>query len=79
MGTLRLRPGDHRLGIRGKRCRAPRRGEGLPSRCDGGRYGIQRIEYLDDVLILSGAGVGGGSHVYAKLTPAWPATSRESV
>src|SRR6478672_10705130 len=30
-----------------------------------GLYGIQRIEYLDDVLILSGAGVGGGSHVYA--------------
>jgi cholesterol oxidase len=29
-----------------------------------GMYGIQRIEYLDDVLILSGAGVGGGSHVY---------------
>ena len=28
-------------------------------------YGIQRIEYLDNVLILSGAGVGGGSHVYA--------------
>jgi cholesterol oxidase len=28
-------------------------------------YGIQRIEYLDDVLILCGAGVGGGSHVYA--------------
>jgi cholesterol oxidase len=28
-------------------------------------YGLQRIEYLDDVLILSGAGVGGGSHVYA--------------
>ena len=28
-------------------------------------YGIQRLEYLDDVLILSGAGVGGGSHVYA--------------
>ena len=27
-------------------------------------YGIQRIEYLDDVLVLSGAGVGGGSHVY---------------
>ena len=27
-------------------------------------YGIQRMEYLDDVLILSGAGVGGGSHVY---------------
>ena len=26
-------------------------------------YGIQRMEYLDDVLILSGAGVGGGSHV----------------
>jgi cholesterol oxidase len=28
-------------------------------------YGIQRIEYLDDVLVLSGAGVGGGSHIYA--------------
>ena len=27
-------------------------------------YGIQRIEYLDDVLVLCGAGVGGGSHVY---------------
>jgi hypothetical protein len=22
------------------------------------------MEYLDDVLVLSGAGVGGGSHVY---------------
>ena len=30
-----------------------------------GGAGIQRIEYLDDVLILSGAGVGGGSRVYA--------------
>jgi choline dehydrogenase-like flavoprotein len=28
-------------------------------------YGIQRIEYVDDVLVLCGAGVGGGSHVYA--------------
>jgi cholesterol oxidase len=27
-------------------------------------YGIQRIEPLDDVLVLCGAGVGGGSHVY---------------
>ena len=27
-------------------------------------YGIQRMEYLDDVLVLCGAGVGGGSHVY---------------
>jgi cholesterol oxidase len=26
--------------------------------------GIQRMEYLDDVLVLSGAEVGGGSHVY---------------
>ncbi len=31
----------------------------------GELYGMQRIEYLDDVLILCGAGVGGGSHVYA--------------
>ena len=28
-------------------------------------YGVQRIEYLDDVLVLCGAGVGGGSHIYA--------------
>jgi len=27
-------------------------------------YGIQRMEYLDNVLVLCGAGVGGGSHVY---------------
>lgn len=30
-----------------------------------GWYGIQRIDVLRDVLILSGAGVGGGSLVYA--------------
>ena len=29
-------------------------------------YGIQRIEFLDDALILCGAGVGGGSHHYAQ-------------
>jgi cholesterol oxidase len=28
-------------------------------------YGIQRVEFLDDVLVLCGAGVGGGSHHYA--------------
>src|SRR5262249_35184625 len=28
-------------------------------------YRVQRDQDLDDVLILSGAGVGGGSHVYA--------------
>ncbi|HNL70014.1 MAG TPA: NAD(P)-binding protein, partial [Leptospiraceae bacterium] len=28
-------------------------------------YGIQRINVLNDVMILSGAGVGGGSLVYA--------------
>jgi cholesterol oxidase len=28
--------------------------------------GIQRIEFLDDVLVLCGAGVGGGSHHYAQ-------------
>jgi hypothetical protein len=27
-------------------------------------YGIQRMEFLDDVLVLCGAGVGGGSHHY---------------
>ena len=30
-----------------------------------GLYGIQRIHFLPDVLILAGAGVGGGSLVYA--------------
>lgn len=30
-----------------------------------GLWGIQRLDLLDDVLILSGAGVGGGSLVYA--------------
>src|ERR1044071_3860981 len=37
-------------------------------------YGIQRIEYLDDVLVLCGAGVGAGSHVYANtlyVPPGW--------
>jgi cholesterol oxidase len=29
-----------------------------------GMYGIQKMEYLDDVFIVCGAGVGGGSHVY---------------
>jgi cholesterol oxidase len=33
-------------------------------------YGIQGIEYLDDVLVLCGAGVGGGSHVYGN-TPVY--------
>lgn len=28
-------------------------------------YGIQRLNLLDDVMVLSGAGVGGGSLVYA--------------
>ncbi len=30
-----------------------------------GCYGIQRIHRLDDVIVLAGAGVGGGSLVYA--------------
>jgi cholesterol oxidase len=36
-----------------------------------GFYGIQRITWLRDVMVLSGAGVGGGSLVYANtlLTP----------
>ena len=33
---------------------------------DAEMYGIQRIEFLDDVLVLCGAGVGGGSHHYAQ-------------
>jgi choline dehydrogenase-like flavoprotein len=48
-------------------------------------YGIQRIEYLDNVLVLCGAGVGGGSHVYGNTlyvppkqffdTPGWAGTT----
>ncbi len=34
-------------------------------RPEAGCYGIQRIDVLKDALILSGAGVGGGSLVYA--------------
>jgi len=34
-------------------------------RPEAGCYGIQRIDVLRDALILSGAGVGGGSLVYA--------------
>lgn len=30
-------------------------------------YGLQRIEYLDNVMVICGAGVGGGSHVYANV------------
>jgi cholesterol oxidase len=30
-----------------------------------GCYGIQRIHMLNDVMVLAGAGVGGGSLVYA--------------
>lgn len=29
-------------------------------------YGIQRLEVLDDAFVMCGAGVGGGSHVYAQ-------------
>lgn len=32
---------------------------------DLGMYGIQRLEFLNDVTIMCGAGVGGGSNVYA--------------
>jgi cholesterol oxidase len=32
-----------------------------------GLHGIQRLTLLDDVLVLSGAGVGGGSLVYANV------------
>src|SRR5262245_6857974 len=32
-------------------------------------YGIQELEILDDVLVLGGAGVGGGSHVVPAGAP----------
>ena len=34
-------------------------------RPEAGCYGIQRVDALKDCLIVSGAGVGGGSLVYA--------------
>jgi len=45
-----------------------------------GLHGIQRITLLKDVLILSGAGVGGGSLVYANtLMSRWvPSTTTTS-
>ncbi|MFV0459804.1 MAG: GMC oxidoreductase [Actinomycetales bacterium] len=36
-------------------------------------YGIQRMELLDNVSVLCGAGVGGGSHVYANTLYVPPA------
>src|SRR5262252_2042263 len=41
-------------------------------------YGIQRIEYLDDVLVLCGAGVGGGSHVYANTASRFTSCTRST-
>lgn len=38
-------------------------------------FGMQRIEYLEDVLVLSGAGVGGGSNTYANTLYVPPSTS----
>jgi cholesterol oxidase len=40
---------------------------------EAGMYGIQRIEFLDDVFVLCGAGVGGGSHVYGNTLYTPPA------
>jgi cholesterol oxidase len=37
-------------------------------------FGVQRIEFLDDVLVLCGAGVGGGSHVYGNTLYVPPKT-----
>ena len=46
-----------------------------------GLYGIQRISMLDDLVVLSGAGVGGGSLVYANtlFEPLDPVLRRPSV
>ena len=41
------------------------RGDQVPLPPEIGCYGIQRIDALRDCLIVSGAGVGGGSLVYA--------------
>ncbi|MBN2574867.1 MAG: GMC family oxidoreductase [Deltaproteobacteria bacterium] len=38
-----------------------------------GCHGIQRVDWLGDVLVLGGAGVGGGSLVYANTLVAPPA------
>ena len=63
-----------------------------PGKCAGscgrpqiGCYGIQRVHFLRDVLVLAGAGVGGGSLNYANTLyeplpafyddPQWPAST----
>ena len=54
--------------VRGRRLRRPPRfdAQALPLRAPrSGCYGIQRIDVVKDCLILAGAGVGGGSLVYA--------------
>ena len=53
--------------LRGRRpARERRRAQQVPlPRPSSGCYGIQRIDLLNDCFILAGAGVGGGSLVYA--------------
>ena len=72
--ALRLTEKGYRVGVleagapvrrRGLRRRPPATSSGYLFRPEVGCYGIQRIDALQDCLILSGAGVGGGSLVYA--------------
>ncbi len=47
---VRLRRGDHRLGLRRKRCRAPCGGEGLPGGRHGGRPALEGRGHSEDQL-----------------------------
>ena len=49
-GTLRLRRGDRRLGVRWQRRRAPRRGEGLPGRRHGVRQALEGRGHPEDAM-----------------------------
>ena len=53
-GELRLRRGDHRLGVRRKRRRAARRGEGLPGRRDGVRQALERRGHPEEPVASAG-------------------------
>jgi len=60
---LRLRRGDHWLGVRWQRCRAPLCGEGLPGRRPGGRQALEGRRHSEDPVESAGLLVASRSRV----------------